>query len=594
MNKEKKWIFRSLYLKLVLVMVLLIVSVMAIVGTFLLNSISNFYVDTFREEMAAVFDTETIAKMEKLAVGDQAPETLKGVLAAYSTSLGIDSYRNFYILDGSTGAYLAGSNDALDKNLNQTPNMIAAMAGKVGNKGSVMDDYMDVAIPIQGDQDYIIYIQDNKKELQDINENLFGIVVKTMFFALLAAVLLSFLLSKAITTPVENLRKSAKLVAAGDFEHPAEKQSEDEIGELTDTFNDMAQTLKHTIEQAERERDKLNTLFQHMTDGVIAFSQKGGVVHYNLAAERLLNMTLQENMDISQVFGSLPLPDQLDKNGYIETEIQRQDLSLVVLFARYGSATDRGVMAVIRDVTEQKKLEDARREFVANVSHELRTPLTNVKSYTETIIDADGDLPPEMTVRFLHVIANETDRMTRIVKDLLTLTRLDYGKMEMQYESFSMKSLADDVYQAMVMEAAHHQHTFERQMPENDDLMMVGDQQRLQQVLVNIVSNSFKYTPQGGKIQLRAWREENRIYIQVQDNGIGIPEKDIPRLFERFYRVDKARSRQAGGTGLGLAIAKEIIEVHHGTITVESQLDVGTTMTICLPSNLTLHGEQTK
>lgn len=568
---------------------------MAIVGTFLLNSISNFYVNTFREQMAAVFDTETIAKINQIAIGEDAPDKIKEVLDVYSTSLGINSYRNFYILDEKTGEYLAGSNEALDKNLTRTPNIIAAMSGKVGNSGSVMDDYMDVAIPINGDKDYIIYIQDNKKELKDINSKLFSIVIKTMFFALLTAVLLSFLLGKAITIPIEDLRRSAKRVAAGDFEHPAEKQSEDEIGELTDTFNEMAQVLKMTIEQVAGERNKLNTLFQHMTDGVIAFSQDGHIVHRNPAAENLLSIPLKEGMDFQQVFDDMSLPQDMGQEGYIQTDIQREDRNLTVLFARYGSETDRGVMAVIRDITEQKKLEESRKEFVANVSHELRTPLTNVKSYTETILDSGGELPPEMTVRFLKVIASETDRMTRIVKDLLTLTRLDYGKMEMQFECFSMKSLLNEVYQAMVIDANHHQHTFRLDTPENDELFLVGDRQRLQQVIVNIVSNSFKYTPRGGIIHMMVSRLDDRhLSIKVKDNGIGIPEKDISRLFERFYRVDKARSRQAGGTGLGLAIAKEIIEVHHGTITVESQVDQGTTMTLALPTDLPLSsGEKT-
>lgn len=458
--RDKRLLFKSLQMKLVLIMVLLIVSVMAVVGTFLVNSITNFYVTGFREQMASVFDTETLEQINKIAVGENAGDKIKDVLSAYSTSLGINSYRNFYILDGKTGLVITGSNDALDKDFTQTSNIVTAMTGKVGNKGLASDDYMDVAIPINGDKPYIIYIIDSKNELSDINWTLCTIVIQTMLFALLTAVLLSFLLSKAITNPIENLKKSAKLVAVGDFSHPVEVQSSDEIGELTGTFNEMAAILRDTIEQVQGERDKLNTLFLHMTDGVAAFTSDGKIIHMNYATEKLLEIKFEENLTFNEVFHGMNMPNEIEaeQKGYIQTEIQRENKSLTVLFARYGNESDGGIMAVIRDITEQKKLEDSRREFVANVSHELRTPITNIKSYTETIIDSGSDLPQETTLKFLGVIESEADRMARIVKDLLTLSRLDYGRMDVKFDKFSMKELIHDVYQAMILEAGNCGH----------------------------------------------------------------------------------------------------------------------------------------
>ncbi len=233
-------------------------------------------------------------------------------------------------------------------------------------------------------------------------------------------------------------------------------------------------------------------------------------------------------------------------------------------------------------MTEQRKNEQTRREFVANVSHELRTPLTNVKSYAETIISAGDDLPVEMRNNFLGVITGEADRMTRIVQDLLTLSKFDYGKMEMTITKFNPLEAMDQVVQATSMAASSHGHQVELELPETM-APVSGDRQRIEQVLMNVMSNAMKYTPDGGKLVVSGGEKGSYIWLAVKDNGIGIPEKDVPRLFERFYRVDKARSRESGGTGLGLSIAKEILNQHKGDIEVSSVLGEGTTVTIFLP-----------
>ena len=220
---------------------------------------------------------------------------------------------------------------------------------------------------------------------------------------------------------------------------------------------------------------------------------------------------------------------------------------------------------VLHDVTEQRKNEEMRREFVANVSHELRTPLTNIRSYAETLIDSTGDMPPDMEKKFLGVILGESDRMTHIVQDLLTLSRFDSEHSELKLSRFPFVEAVKDIYNAVYMEAQKHNHTLtlaaEPGLPE-----VMADRERVIQVMMNIVSNSIKYTPDGGHIAIRAGRAGGKVWMEVDDDGIGIPEEDRPRIFERFYRVDKARSRQSGGTGLGLSIAKEIMERHQGRI----------------------------
>ena len=585
--------FRSLHMKLVIILILLIVSVMAIMGTFLVNSVGSYYLNDFETQIENVMtenNYETYRSLEQAAQENDAPERIMEILSAFVGRLGIDSYRTYAVLDGN-GTFLTGDNGALASELTRTPNILTAIGGEVGAANTTIDSYMDYAIPLGKDDDgepkYIVYFFDDKRETRDLSWNFFGIVVKAMTFGLLVAVLLSFLLSKTITTPIENIRTRAQMVAAGDFSHRLDIQSNDEIGELTATFNHMADRLHDTLEEIQGERDKLGTIFLHMTDGVTAFNAEGKLIHMNPTAENLLGATFQEEAHFNDVFEGIdaPTPIAAGEQGFVQMELERMGRTLSVLFAPYGE-NERGIIAVIHDITEQRKLDEARREFIANVSHELRTPLTNVKSYTETLIDAAGELPTDTEVKFLSVIAGETDRMTRIVKDLLTLSKLDCGKMDLHFHRFSMQHMVESVYNAMVLEAGNNglelTLNIQGKMPD-----MNGDRERLEQVVINILSNAVKYTPSGGHIVLSAARrDEGHVMIRVKDDGMGIPKDDIPRLFERFYRVDKARSRAKGGSGLGLAIAKEMVEAHRGTIYLESQLDEGTTVTVVLPTNL--------
>ncbi len=585
--------FRSLHMKLVIILILLIVSVMAIMGTFLVNSVGSYYLNDFETQIENVMtenNYETYRSLEQAAQEADAPERIMEILSAFVGRLGIDSYRTYAVLDGN-GTFLTGDNGALASELTRTPNILTAIGGEVGAANTTIDSYMDYAIPLGKDDDgepkYIVYFFDDKRETRDLSWNFFGIVVKAMTFGLLVAVLLSFLLSKTITTPIENIRTRAQMVAAGDFSHRLDIQSNDEIGELTATFNHMADRLHDTLEEIQGERDKLGTIFLHMTDGVTAFNAEGKLIHMNPTAENLLGATFQEDAHFNDVFEGIdaPTPIAAGEQGFVQMELERMGRTLSVLFAPYGE-NERGIIAVIHDITEQRKLDEARREFIANVSHELRTPLTNVKSYTETLIDAAGELPTDTEVKFLSVIAGETDRMTRIVKDLLTLSKLDCGKMDLHFHRFSMQHMVESVYNAMVLEAGNNglelTLNIQGKMPD-----MNGDRERLEQVVINILSNAVKYTPSGGHIVLSAARrDEGHVMIRVKDDGMGIPKDDIPRLFERFYRVDKARSRAKGGSGLGLAIAKEMVEAHRGTIYLESQLDEGTTVTVVLPTNL--------
>jgi len=234
------------------------------------------------------------------------------------------------------------------------------------------------------------------------------------------------------------------------------------------------------------------------------------------------------------------------------------------------------------NIEDLKNAEQMRKEFVANVSHELRTPVTSIRSYAETLCDAGGSMDPETEQRFLEVIMGESDRMTKIVQDLLTLSKFDAGSISFDFKEFSFEKSVQDICNAQILEAQKHRHYFKLEF--HDQLPEIrGDRARIEQVLINMLSNAIKYTPDGGRIRVTAGCKDDMVWCTVKDTGIGIPKKDLNRVFERFYRVDKARSRESGGTGLGLSIAYEIVERHDGKIEVQSQVGKGTSITVSLP-----------
>ncbi len=581
--------FRSLHMKLVLIMLLLITSLMTIVGAFLMTSITGFYIDQFYEQMDSVFGTSNASFYQALrseAAQEDGAERIRNMVEANAGALGIDSRtRNYYILDGSTGAFLTGSDEEGGAALVQTANLMAARNGEVGDNSDITASYMDLAIPIHGgDNFFIIYIYDNREVVSNLNSQLFMIIIQALLVGLLISVLLSFLLSKTMIIPIEKLTEGAERVAAGDFSSTIAVESSDEIGILTTTFNDMAAVLEETLAAVENERNKLDTLFLHMTDGVVAFAADGSIVHCNPAASEMLESNV-EHMDYDSIFGALyPLSElcALQRPNFKEAELHLHGKYLEIYFAPFDQESGSGVMAVLHDVTAQRKNEEMRKEFVANVSHELRTPLTNVRSYAETIRDTE-DLPREVANGFLDIIIGETDRMTHIVQDLLTLSRLDSGRAEFKMTRFPFADAIESVCRAVELDAQRHRHTLLRSYDSSELPMIVGDRGRLEQVMMNVIGNAIKYTPDGGEIRISAGSNSDKVWMEVSDNGIGIPRGDWNRIFDRFYRVDKARSRESGGTGLGLSIAKEIILRHGGTISAVEHQGPGTTIRIVLP-----------
>ncbi len=594
--------YNSLYFKIILILVIFMITVMCVIGTILINSVNSFYMDDFTNLMNTSFNPsgQLTTELQNALSSDSFAEEQCRILDSYRGVLGIDDYRDFYILD-ENGSYLDGSDSESGSSLKKTANMLAAMRGEPVNTQPLGSDFADWALLLDnGERSCLVYIKDTMDEMQKFTWMLFAIILQALMFGLIFAIVLAFFLSKAITSPIQSLTRSAKLIAAGEFSHEIDVHSHDEIGTLTDTFNYMKTTLKSTLEEISGEHQKLETLFTYLHDGVVAFTEDGRVMHINQSFMKLLGDKYDKDFTFRKLISLFgidytpdfdveyvdrrPNDDAKSTDGYSVSDVMFDGKVLDVNFGKLRYTADNtshtGILAVIHDETGRYELDKSRREFVANVSHEMRTPLTSIKGACETIL-SDRNMPAETEEFFLHMAVDECDRMTRIVSDLLVLSRLDNKRTKWNIQKFDTNAALRHICEVMRVEAAAHSHKLSLesdQLPE-----IVADKERIEQVIINVVSNAIKYTPDGGEIKLKARADGEFVEIAISDNGIGIPSEDLPHLFERFYRVEKSRTSETGGTGLGLAIAKEIVDAHGGSISISSELGSGTTVTIRLP-----------
>lgn len=596
--------YRSLYFKIILIFVVFMITVMAVVGTVLLNSVFIFYNKEFvaqmdeylspgrqlREELTAAFAEDDFAGAQK------------DILSAYASFLGIDKYRNYYILDES-GSVLAGSQEAPDAGLTITGNILAAMTGADGKEQIVGSEYADYAVPIKSDsRAAIIYIKDTQDEMRELSWQLFSIILQSVMFGLVIAVFLSFFLAKAITQPIQQLTRGAQLISEGQFTERIEVESKDEIGILTATFNRMGAILKNTLAEVEGERRKLETIFAYLKDGVIAFAEDGSVIHINKSAIEMFGedydkdtFTFEYMLGLfSFEFTQAYVSSDEEGLSYVWRDVQlgatrALDVNIGTLRYQDEDVEREGLVVVLHDITSRYELDKSRREFVANVSHELRTPLTSIQFTAETLLEYE-DIPDELEREYLGDIVTNCERMLRIVTDLLTLSRLDNKRTRWKISNFDLVDALGNICQMLSVQAAEKNQTITMH-GDDQSIGITADKERIEQVVINIVTNSIKYTPEGGKIDVFVSKNTKKVpeiegesaCIVIRDNGIGIPEEDLPRLFERFYRVEKSRTSETGGTGLGLSIAKEITEAHGGKISIASRQNEGTAVTIILP-----------
>ncbi|MBE7053855.1 MAG: cell wall metabolism sensor histidine kinase WalK [Ruminococcaceae bacterium] len=585
---KSKRIRSSISYKVVLMFVLLTISIIIVIGTFMINRIDNFYHEEFESLMNNVFSEEYVGRLNK-NLEDGNVEQVMTSINTYSGQMGIDSYRNYYILDGKSGNAITGTNPELAKTLDMSPNIISALNGKIGDRTEASMGYMDFAVPLKNGNniEYIVYVKDSKEEVNSIVQNILSIIFSSLLFGIFISVAFGILLSKTIISPISSLTQKARRISSGDFGNTIDVKASDEIGQLTNTFNDMSMELHKTLKEKQSEIDKTETILQHMADGVIAFDTDGKIMHINPAAKKLMRIPKIENSNFDLIFSEIDLTmsqvNVAEKN--LEKVIKRNESEIKLFFAKIKTRDKMGgIVVVLQDITEQQKLDNSRREFVANVSHELRTPITTVKGYAETLLDSvkENDYDKDMFETFLTVINNESDRMTRLVKDLLLLSKLDYSKKGLKREEFDLASLIEGVVSRFQITAKNAKVNLYYE-PIGTLPIFTGDRDSIEQVIVNLVSNAVKYTSANGKVIVSVGKLKGNVYIKIKDNGIGIPREDLPHIFERFYRVDKARSRERGGTGLGLAISKDIIVAHGGDITISSDYGIGTEVIITLP-----------
>ncbi len=415
-------------------------------------------------------------------------------------------------------------------------------------------------------------------------------IVMTFFMVLLLSMLLMTAFYKSILTPMKKLERSMKNLRDGknvDSRHLANVTKLEEMQQLINSYSEILNSLLKNRFELDSQESKTSVILNRMDDGVIAFSMQKQVIHINGAAKSFADISDTDDT-YEKVMKKLKLKVDFDKVLYLsnyknleeKVEVNDNVLSVVLVPYHNEKLLPMGVIAILKNITENEKLNNMRKEFVANVSHELKTPLCSIKGYSETMMDRE--LEPEEIKKFAKVINDEANRMDRIVADLLQLSRFDYKKNVWDRVKLNIDDLAKQVVENLQYVAKEKKHNLKcvvNMIPGP----VLASKDAIQQVMTNIISNSIKYTPDGGEITVYVGAAGGKAYLKFVDNGIGIPEKDLKRIFERFYRVDKARSRQMGGTGLGLSIVKEIVEAHEGTIEMKSEEGVGTEVIVTLP-----------
>ncbi len=407
----------------------------------------------------------------------------------------------------------------------------------------------------------------------------------------LVTYIISAIVSNKVTLPLKRIEKGMKLVSEGKFPDVSRLKADRDIAEYKDLIRSyiaMLRVIKKNTFDLNSQQNKTEIILEHMADGVIAFSTERQVVHMNKAAMRMLNITDSDD-SFERICKKLNLNIEFDQIMYLpnyqslELKAEMGELALSIVFAPFFSdeLNPMGIIMIVRNITDSVKTDNVRKEFVANVSHELKTPLTSIRGYSETIMN--GDLTYQEIIKFSKVINQEANRMSRLVSDLLQLSKMDYNKLSFNKVSLNTVDVLKRVCEKVRYEAEQKSHKLELICAENVPNIYV-DKDSIEQIVINILTNSIKYTPDGGLIRIYAGPYEDRVYIKVIDNGIGIPQKDLDRIFERFYRVDKARSRKMGGTGLGLSIVKEMVDGNDGTIKIDSKLDEGTEVTMTFPT----------
>ncbi|WP_408008790.1 cell wall metabolism sensor histidine kinase WalK [Pseudalkalibacillus sp. A8] len=601
---EKVGFFKSIHFKFVVVYILLIIIAMQVIGVLFMERQEDKLKDNFTknvDENAEMIEVNFEEELEKI-INDTEKEESYQNLTSLIRDLSFSDMDRLMVVN-TDQQIIAASEESLVGRKTTQPMISQALLGsptndifqkKVGDQ--LVRTYV-VAKPIQkgtdGDVLGTLYIEASIEEIYELSRTLNEILANATIIALAITALLGIILARTITRPLADMQKQAQVMARGDFTRKVRVYDRDEIGQLAASFNDLTNKLQEANEITESERTKLRSVLSYMTDGVIATDREGYIILMNDRAEEMLSLSrheamglflpeilgLEEDFSIDQLEES-PSSLILDYSSKEVPFIIRSSFSVI----QKDDGPVNGIITVLHDVTEQEQIEKERREFVSNVSHELRTPLTTMRSYLEALAEGawqDENLAP----KFLKVTQTETERMIRLVTDLLQLSKMDNKDYQLNFQKVNLTEMMQQVIDRFEMSKSE-KISFEKHLY-NKPLPVRIDPDKIIQVLDNIISNALKYSPDGGKVTFNLKKEATNVHISIKDEGVGIPKQNLTKIFERFYRVDKARSREIGGTGLGLAIASEVVKAHNGEIWAESEYGKGTTIHVKLPTHQT-------
>lgn len=593
MAANNKW--RSIRWRIVLIYFLLVFIALTITGVFIMSQLEAYQMESVRSNFSKIVQ-ENVLSLQEYDDLDAHRDEIQADTMAWSESLREELFvvnDNFIIIASSNPNFIGKSGlDLLEQSI-----LVQGLSGEIAESDSVLSSGIPVknmVFPIEtnGRITGVVCLRADISSVYEAQDQSRAIFLRAMLLALLVTVVLGFFIARGITVPIKDVTEKAERMSMGDFSQEVSVKSNDEIGQLAEMFNLLREKLDFTLTEISNEKSKLEAILKNMADGLLAVDMEGRVLLANAAAMEMLAITQKdlEGKKYDEIIRSFHPDLQLDKlrelcgAGGHHDSFEHGGRSFAVRYDRFREEgeQDAGFILLLQDITEQQKLENMQRDFVANVSHELKTPLTTIKSYTETLMDQEiGDAA---TIQdFLTIIDGEADRMNRLVRELLQLSRLDYKQEKLFKKESNLVPVVRAAMTKVEMTAANKGQHLNCLFDTGQRIQSVIDKDSIDQVLLNILSNAIKYTQKGGRIDVDLYKEGALAHIVISDNGIGISEKEIPRVFERFYRVDKARSREMGGTGLGLSIAKQIVEEHGGTIAIESRPGHGTRVTVALP-----------
>ncbi|WP_028400745.1 cell wall metabolism sensor histidine kinase WalK [Ectobacillus panaciterrae] len=601
---KKVGFFQSIHLKFVLIYMLLILLAMQIIGVYFVRELEKRLVDTFQTSLTKRTDLLAYNLKEEFSKEREKSDppiqvAIENLLKSF-ISTPKDDVQEVQFIDENSRVVATSdpyNQGIVGKKINDLRVKQALVSGnapdnlkieRARDSGKRMQIKV-VPIVVEGKTKGVIYITASIEEVYVQMKEINQIFATGTVIALIVTAVLGILLAQTITRPISDMRRQALEMAKGNYSRKVKVYGYDEIGQLALAFNNLAKKLQHARASTESERRKLTSVLSHMTDGVIATDRKGRIILLNDPAEKMLNVSRETALDqpILEILGIeseytldhlFEEPDSvlLDFSTRDEPYILRASFSVI----QKDTGKANGLIAVLYDVTEQERIDRERREFVANVSHELRTPLTTMRSYLEALSEGAWQ-DPNIAPNFLSVAQDETERMIRLVNDLLRLSKMDSTEYHLMKDWVEFTEFFSHIIDRLEM-SKEQNVSFKRAFSKKSRFIEI-DEDKITQVLYNIISNALKYSPEGGTVTYRLRERGEMLEISISDQGMGIPKENVDKIFDRFYRVDKARSRQMGGTGLGLAIAKEMIQAHGGSIWAKSEEGKGTTIYFTLP-----------